>query len=91
VASISPKPASAKRTLSLKRRPPIPPPPPVPLPVAPAPLDAEHFFTIWRYPDGIRPKQRHSTLASATAERERLIAANPGKEFRIFDCRQVPV
>jgi hypothetical protein len=89
--SITPKPASAKRTLTLKRRPPIPPPPPVPLPVAPAPLDAYHFFTIWRYPDGIRPKQRHSTLASATAERDRLVEANPGKAFRIFECQQVPV
>jgi hypothetical protein len=64
---------------------------PKPAAAAPAvPLDADHFFTIWRT-DGPRPKQRHPTLAAASAERERLQATSPGATFYIFECARVPV
>jgi hypothetical protein len=71
-----------KSTLRLKSK---------PTAAAPAvPLDADHFFTIWRT-DGPRPKQRHPTLAAASAERERLQATSPGATFYIFECARVPV
>ena len=56
----------------------------------PVPIDAAHFFIVWRT-DGPRPKQRHPSLAAASAERDRLKSMSPGATFFIFECTRVPV
>jgi hypothetical protein len=89
VVSIPSKPASQKPTLSLKRKPPTPLPAPVPLKIPPAPLDGPWFF-VWKI-GASRPKQRHATLASVVAERDRLLALNPDSIFLVFEAKRVPV
>jgi hypothetical protein len=59
-----------------------------PLAVPPVPLQVGEFWFIWRL-GSCRPRQRHSSLAAAVAERDRLLLQNPDGEFLIFRAVEI--
>jgi hypothetical protein len=58
------------------------------LKAAPAPLDQGHFYFLWRIGSG-RPTQRHPSLETAIAERDRLAGEYPGALFYIFEAKRI--